>query len=254
MIHGVNDRDRRRRVHRDRRPLGLRQVDAAADGRRASRRSPPARSRSAAASSTASSPRTATSRWCSRTTRSIRTCRCTTTWPTGCASARMSKADIDARVQRAAEILELGALPRPQAARALRRPAPARGDGPRDRARAGGVPVRRAAVQPRRQAARADARRAAGAAPAAGDDQPVRHPRPGRGDDARAPHDRDERRARGADRRAARGLRQARHDVRRRLHRLAADEPHSDAARRARHAARRAARAPGALRASARRR
>ena len=37
---------------------------------------------------------------------------------------------------------------------ALRRPAPARRDGPRDRARAGGLPVRRAAVQPRRQAAR----------------------------------------------------------------------------------------------------
>ena len=41
---------------------------------------------------------------------------------------------------------------------ALRRPAPARGHGPRHRARARGVPVRRAAVQPRRQAARADAR------------------------------------------------------------------------------------------------
>ena len=39
----------------------------------------------------------------------------------------------------------------------VRRPAPARGDGPRDRARTGGLPVRRAAVQPRREAPRADA-------------------------------------------------------------------------------------------------
>ena len=46
-----------------------------------------------------------------------------------------------------------------QAAPALRRPAPARRHGPRHRARAGGLPVRRAAVQPRRQAARADAAR-----------------------------------------------------------------------------------------------
>ena len=40
---------------------------------------------------------------------------------------------------------------------ALRRPAPARRDGPGDGARPGGLPVRRAAVEPRRQAARADA-------------------------------------------------------------------------------------------------
>ena len=44
------------------------------------------------------------------------------------------------------------ALSRPQAARTLRRPAPARRDRPRHRARAEGVPVRRAAVQPRRGA------------------------------------------------------------------------------------------------------
>ena len=44
------------------------------------------------------------------------------------------------------------ALSRPQAARTLRRPAPARRDRPRDRARAEGLPVRRAAVQSRRRA------------------------------------------------------------------------------------------------------
>ena len=46
-----------------------------------------------------------------------------------------------------------------------------------------GVPVRRAAVQSRRQAARADAHRDQGAAPAARDHDDLRHPRPDRGDD-----------------------------------------------------------------------
>ena len=58
-------------------------------------------------------------------------------------------------------------LPQALPARALGRPAPAGGDGPRHRARSQGVPVRRAAVQPRRQAAGCDARRDQGAAPAA---------------------------------------------------------------------------------------
>ena len=56
-------------------------------------------------------------------------------------------------------ILGLERAPEAQAARALRRAAPARRDGPRDRARAGGVPDGRAALEPRREAARADARR-----------------------------------------------------------------------------------------------
>ena len=59
------------------------------------------------------------------------------------------------------------AVSQPLSAPALRRPAPARRDGPRHRARSAGVPVRRAAVQPRRQAARRDARRDQGTAPAA---------------------------------------------------------------------------------------
>ena len=45
--------------------------------------------------------------------------------------------------------------PRSQAREPLRRPAPARGDGARDRARPQGLPDGRAAVEPRRQAARA---------------------------------------------------------------------------------------------------
>ena len=58
------------------------------------------------------------------------------------------------RVGRAAEILGLDAASRPLPAAALRRPAPARRHGPRHRPRPAGLPVRRAAVQPRRQAAR----------------------------------------------------------------------------------------------------
>ncbi len=54
-------------------PSRLRQVDDAADDRGPRRTSPTATSRSAATSSTTCRRRTATSRWCSRTTRSTRT-------------------------------------------------------------------------------------------------------------------------------------------------------------------------------------
>jgi ABC-type sugar transport system ATPase subunit len=68
----------------------------------------------------------------------------------------MGKGLIAERVQEAARILSWMACS--SAARgALRRPAPARGDGPRHRARPGGIPLRRTVVKPRRQAARADA-------------------------------------------------------------------------------------------------
>ena len=72
---------------------------------------------------------------------------------------KVPKDEIDRRVQEAARILGLETVPQAQAARALRRPAPARRDGTRDRARAVGVPDGRAALEPRREAARADARR-----------------------------------------------------------------------------------------------
>ena len=74
--------------------------------------------------------------------------------------------------------------PEAQAAPAFRRPAPARGAGPRHRAPSARVPVRRAALQPRRQAQGADAGRAQEAAPAARHHGRIRHPRPGRGHDA----------------------------------------------------------------------
>ena len=49
--------------------------------------------------------------------------------------AKVDKAEIDRKVEEAAEMLDLNAAPRPQAGQPLRRPAPARGDGPGDRAR-----------------------------------------------------------------------------------------------------------------------
>ena len=79
----------------------------------------------------------------------------------------------------------LGAA-RPAAGAALRRSAPARRDGPGDRAPAAGVPARRAALEPRREAARRDARVARPAASAARRHDRLRDARPDRGDDPRA--------------------------------------------------------------------
>ena len=66
------------------------------------------------------------------------------------ARRRIEETATDPRAQRA---------PAPQAAPALRRPAAARRDGPRDRPRAARLPDGRAALEPRREAPRADARR-----------------------------------------------------------------------------------------------
>ena len=72
---------------------------------------------------------------------------------------KLPKDEIEKRVSEAARILDLEPYLKRKPARALRRPATAGRDGPRDRARAVGVPDGRAAVEPRREAARADARR-----------------------------------------------------------------------------------------------
>ena len=84
----------------------------------------------------------------------------------------------------------------------------------------------RAAVQPRRQDAGADPHRHR--APAAGPRRHdrLRHARPGRGDDDGRPGRGDEARRAAAGRHPAQALRQARQPLRRRLHRVAADEPH----------------------------
>ena len=89
---------------------------------------------------------------------------------------------------------------------AVRRPAPARRHGPRHRARSRRLPVRRAAVQPRRQAAHADAHRDQEAACQGALDRDLRHARPGRGDDAVRPHRHHARRLYRAGRHARRGV------------------------------------------------
>ena len=112
----------------------------------------------------------------------------------------------------------------PQAA--LGRPEAARRHRPRDHPRAGGLPVRRAALQPRRRAALADAGRARPAARRARRHHGLRHPRPDRGNDHGRPHRGAERRPDRADRLAARALQSPGQPLRRRLPRLAADELH----------------------------
>ena len=97
--------------------------------------------------------------------------------------AKAPKAVMEQEVERAAKILGLEQLLHRYPAPALGRPAPARRHGPRHRAQSAGLPVRRAALQPRRQAARADARRDQGAAPAAQGHHGLRHARPDRGHD-----------------------------------------------------------------------
>jgi sn-glycerol 3-phosphate transport system ATP-binding protein len=64
----------------------------------------------------------------------------------------LPKAEIARRVRRGGRAARHRGAARPAAAPALGRAAAARGDGPRHRAGAGAVPVRRAAVQPRRPA------------------------------------------------------------------------------------------------------
>ena len=71
--------------------------------------------------------------------------------------------------------------------RQRRRAGPGAGPG------AAGVPARRAAVQPGRQAPLGGPRRAQGVPAAGGDHHHLRHPRPGRGDGPRRPHRRAQR-------------------------------------------------------------
>ena len=114
--------------------------------------------------------------------------------------------------------------PRPQARQPLRWPAPAGRDGPRDRPAGRRVPVRRAAVEPRCEAARPDAHRDPAPAASARRHDRLRHPRPDRGDDPRRPGRRAAKGRRAAGREPARALRAAGQPVRGRVHRLAADE------------------------------
>ena len=91
------------------------------------------------------------------------------------------------RIDEASAMLGLDAAARAPPEAALRRPAPARRDGPRDRAAADDLPLRRAALEPRRRAARRGARRDPAPARSPRRDDALRHARSGRGDDARRP-------------------------------------------------------------------
>ena len=193
----------RRRVHRPARPVRLRQVDraelpgraAAADRRAASGRTTGASTRCRRSS--------AASAWCSRTTRSSRTCPCASNIALRAADARgCRKAEIRRRTD---EAIAAGAArgARRQAARpALRRPAAAGRDRPRRRARAVAGAHGRAAVQPGRQAAAGDAHRDPAAAPVARPHHRLRDARPGGGAVAGRPAGRAARRAGPADRHA----------------------------------------------------
>ena len=116
---------------------------------------------------------------------------------------KLPKAEWQPTVDEVAKTLGLDELLDRKPCGALGRPAPARRDGPGDRARAEGVPDGRAALEPRRQAPRLDARRAREAARAARRDDGLRDPRPGGGDDARAAGRRAPRRPAAAGRHAA---------------------------------------------------
>ena len=139
--------------------------------------------------------------------------------------AKVKKSERARRVARGRRAARPDRVPAAQARPALRRPAAARRDGPRDRARAERLPDGRAALQPRREAARPDAGRHRRAPVAARRHHGLRHPRPVRGDDARPSRRGAEGRAAAAVRRAADAVRASGEHVRRRLHRLAGDEP-----------------------------
>ena len=142
-----------------------------------------------------------------------------------CGGARCRRTRSSARVRRGGGVARARAAARAQAAPALRRPAAARRARPRAGARPAGVPDGRAALEPRRQAARADARRDQAAAAGGRHDDRLRHPRPGRGDDDGRPHRGHERRpcsSRSARRRSSTSG--PANTLRGRLHRLARDE------------------------------
>ena len=137
---------------------------------------------------------------------------------------KLPEKEIEEKVRERQPAARARRAPRPQARQPLRRPAPAGGDGPGDRAGGRRVPLRRAALEPRRQAARPDAHRDLAAPEAARHHHGLRHPRPDRGDDPRRPGGRAQARHPAAAGHAAGALHQPRQPVRGRLHRLAADE------------------------------
>ena len=130
----------------------------------------------------------------------------------------------DERALEVARILQLEPYLDRRPGRAFRRPAPACGDRTRARAQARGVSVRRATVQPRRQAPRADASRTRQAPRRSRHDDDLRDSRPDGGNDPRRQDRRSRQGKHLAGRLAARTLQRAGQQVRRRVHRLAEHE------------------------------
>ena len=161
---GRRPADRGPRVLRLRRPVRLRQVHPPADDRRArgdhrgrphDRR--PARQRRAAVRS--------------RPRHGVPVLRAlpahvgrATTWASRSGSPARPRRSAAPRSARRPRVLHLDKLLDRKPEGALGRPAPARRDRPGHRAQAEGLPVRRAALEPRRRPARADAHRARAAA------------------------------------------------------------------------------------------
>ena len=123
----------------------------------------------------------ATCPWCSRTTRCGRTCPPRTTWPSRCAAGTCPARECRIRARDDARPGRPERARGPLPERAVGRRAAAGGAGPRADRRHRPDPVRRAAVQPGRGPARADARRDLLAGPRGGRDDRVHHARPGRG-------------------------------------------------------------------------
>ena len=214
----------RRRIRRVRRPVRLRQVDAAAAHLRPGERRRPATSRSTARGSTTSS---AADRGLAMVFQSYAlyphmTVRQNMAF--GLENIGTPRAEIESKVRDAARLLRLDAL-------LDRRPTQLSG-GQRQRVAIGRAIVR----EPRiflfdEPLSNLDAELRVSmrteitvAARAAGGDDDLRHARPGRGDDDGRQDRRAARRADRADRRAARALQPSGESIRRRLHRLAADE------------------------------
>ena len=218
-------RDRERRVPRARRPVGLRQVHAPADDRRARgrhrRRDPDRRPRRDRAAAARARHRDGLPEL--RALPAHDACARTSATASRCGRRRRPRSR-SASTQ-VAELLGLEQL-------LDRRPAALSG-GQRQRVAMGRAIVRepkaflmdeplsnldaKLRVSMRAQLAALHAR--------LGDDDDLRHARPGRGDDARPPRRGDARRADPAGRHAAGALRRAREPLRRRVHRLAGDEP-----------------------------
>ena len=135
--------------------------------------------------------------------------------------AGMPKADADKRVAEMLDIIKLPRVRRPLSLPALRRPAAARGAGPRAGAEAEAAAARRAAVGARRQGARFAARGNPLDPEEARHHHHLRHARPGRGAVDLRPHRRHVWRQGRAGRHAVRDLQPAGDQVRRQFRRHA---------------------------------